>query len=113
MIVRMLRDGLERLRPREWRDECPSGPPVPEPHRCSAVNCNSVPLTTLKAGDTGTVTCLHDPEDPHTFKLAALGILPGIRLNLVQRSPAYVLRVGYADLALDADLAGRVRVRLD
>jgi len=113
MIRKMLREGLEMLRRQEWRDACPSGAPVPEPHRCSEAHCTAIPLTGLQPGDGGTVTCLHQPEDPHTFKLVALGILPGTRVDIVQRSPAFVLRVGYAELALDKELAGRVRIRPD
>jgi DtxR family Mn-dependent transcriptional regulator/ferrous iron transport protein A len=39
-----------------------------------------------------------------------LGILPGIPVRLVQAYPAYVLRVGFAEIALDFELARLVRV---
>lgn len=113
MITRALKNGLARLGVAEWRESCPVGPPVPEPHLCAAADCDSIPLTLLRPGDSGTVTCLQRPEEASTFKLAALGILPGTRLDLVQRTPGYVFRVGYTELALDAELAARVRVRLD
>lgn len=113
MITRAIRTGLARLGLGDWGESCPGGPPVPEEHRCAAAECDSVPLTTLRPGESGTVTCLDRPEHASTFKLAALGVLPGTRLDLVQRWPGYVFRVGYAELAVDAELAARVRVRRD
>ena len=40
----------------------------------------------------------------------ALGVLPGVPLRLVQTYPAFVVRLGFAELALDANLARLVRV---
>jgi len=43
--------------------------------------------------------------------VAALGALPGIELELVQRFPAFVFRIGYAEVAVDTKLAESIRVR--
>ncbi|MCL6450648.1 MAG: ferrous iron transport protein A [Acetobacteraceae bacterium] len=43
-------------------------------------------------------------------RLAGLGLFPGARIRLVQAFPAYVLELGHTVLALDRDLARRVRV---
>jgi hypothetical protein len=37
--------------------------------------------------------------------------LPGVALVLVQRSPAFAFRMGHAEFAVDAELAGHIRVR--
>lgn len=42
--------------------------------------------------------------------LAVFGLVPGADFELVQRSPAFVLRVGETELALDAEVAGRILV---
>ena len=42
-----------------------------------------------------------------------LGVLPGVRLRVVQRSPAWVLRMGRTEIALDDALASRIRVLTD
>ena len=42
--------------------------------------------------------------------LAVFGLVPGAELELLQRSPAYVLRIGETELALDGDVAGRILV---
>jgi DtxR family Mn-dependent transcriptional regulator len=105
--------GLAPLVRRRWGDECPAGAPVPAVERCTAVDCDSVRLTALAEGEHARVTCLEAPGSAEARRLASLGILPGVELVLLQRTPAFVLRVGYTDLALDTGLAERVRVRRD
>jgi Fe2+ transport system protein FeoA len=43
-------------------------------------------------------------------KLASMGILPGARLRLVRRSPAFVFRIDYSEFAVDRELAQFIRV---
>ncbi len=88
--------------------DCPDGIPVHEGGRCD--DCDSTPLTDLAAGEEGTVSCL-EAEGSAVAKLAALGILPGARLRLVQRYPAFVFRIGFGEVAIDRTLAATVRVR--
>lgn len=92
-----------------WKDACDAGAPVPRGEdECS--ECGSVPLTTLPRGARGSVSCLEEPWTSDAAKLAGLGILPGVRLRVVQRSPAWVLRMGRTEIALDDELASRIRV---
>ena len=101
-----------------WRDrrnwsadaaECPDGVPVHASNgRCD--DCDSTLLTALAPGDEATVACL-EAEGSALAKLAALGILPGARLRLVQRYPAFVFRLGFGEVAVDSTLAALVRVR--
>jgi len=79
--------------------------------RCAGVDCDSVCLTALAEGERGRVTCLYDPGGSPARKLAAIGVLPGVEVVLVQRSPAFVFRMGHAEFAVDAELAAHVRVR--
>lgn len=108
-----IRNGLAALRPRRWGDDCPGGTPVPEAARCAALDCDSVSLLGLSPGGRGRVTCLAEPDGPGAAKLAALGVLPGIEVAVVQRWPAWVLRLGYAEIAVDEELAALVRVRVE
>lgn len=103
--------GWRALRRGGWGAECPDGTPVRRADRCA--DCDSVRLTELNVGEVGTVSCLEDPGSGPTARLAAMGVLPGARLLLVQRYPAYVFRLGYAELAVDRFLATRIRVRRD
>lgn len=111
--VNWIRNGLGLLRARRWGAECPDGTPVPETARCTELDCDSVRLTALGEGEGGTITCLADPGSRATGRLAAMGVLPGATLVLLQRTPAYVFRMGYTELAVDEELARRIRVRRD
>lgn len=100
-------------RGRAWGESYPCGEPIPEPHRCAALNCDSVKLTSLPAGQRGSVTCLDDPGGGAAAKLAALGVLPGVTIELVRTYPAFVFRIDYSVFAVDTELAGLVRVRVE
>lgn len=110
-LVDRLRDTLRR--PGRWKESCEAGAPVPVPGGCQGVDCHSVRLTSLRPGDRGSVSCLEEPWTAGAAKLAGLGVLPGVRLRLVQRYPAYVLQLGRTEIAMDEGLAGQVRVRTD
>ena len=94
-----------------WGADCPAGRPVPAAARCDAVDCESVRLTALAEGERGRVTCLDEPGASAAATLAAMGVLPGAEVELVQRFPAFVFRIGYAEFAVDAGVASCVRVR--
>jgi len=104
-IKKRIGEGVRALRPNP--DDCL---PVLEVHRCSHGHCPSHPVSTLANGDTGVISCLTNPDHPRTARLASLGLLPGVQIRLVQRYPAFVLRVGYASIALDEELASLIRV---
>jgi Fe2+ transport system protein FeoA len=96
-----------------WKDSCEGGAPVAVTGGCPGIDCHSVRLTTLRPGDHAAVSCLEEPWTGDAAKLAGLGILPGVRLRLLQRYPGYVLQLGRTQIAIDEVLAARVRVRLD
>ena len=79
-------------------------------HKCESSCCPSHPVTEMAVGDAGIVSCLTDPGHPRAARLAALGVLPGVPLRLVQTYPAFVVRLGFAELALDTELARLIRV---
>ena len=94
-----------------WDDACPEGgPPVQEVHKCDSGCCPSHPVTTLRVGAGGVVSCLTDPDHPRAARMASLGILPGVPVRLVETYPAHVLRVGFAEIAPDTEMARLVRV---
>ena len=108
-LARLIWDRLRSPAP-TWDDRCAVGEPVPEEERCRSFDCPTVRMTELGAGARGTVSCLETPSDEGARKLAALGLLPGTDLEVLQTSPAWVLRSGYTEIALDHELAGHVRV---
>jgi DtxR family Mn-dependent transcriptional regulator len=93
----------------KWAGDCPAGLPVPTPDRCDAVDCESVPVTALAEGTRARITCLQQPASAAAAKLSALGVLPGVEVEMIQRFPAFVFRIGHADVAVDEELAGLIR----
>jgi Fe2+ transport system protein FeoA len=108
-LARMIWDRL-RYPPSRWGEECAHGEPVPEDEGCRTFHCPTVRMTELGPGRKGLVSCLEAPSDAGARKLAALGLLPGTDLEVLQTSPVWVLRSGYTEIALDRELAQHVRV---
>lgn len=69
-----------------------------------------LPLTLLGEGASARVVRLDDPASSGTEHLVALGVLPGVEVTLLQRYPAFVVRVGHAEFAVDDELARRIHV---
>lgn len=91
-------------------EDCPGGPAPMFSPQCDP-DCASVPLTALAEGESAVVTCLEDAGGAAASRLAALGVLPGAALVVVQCTPAWVFQMGHAELAVDGELARRIRVR--
>lgn len=96
-----------------WKESCEAGAPVPSTGGCQGLDCESVRLTSLRPGAHGIVSCLEEPWTADAARLAGLGLLPGVRLRVVQRFPAYILQLGHTEIAMDEGLAAHVRVRTD
>ena len=43
----------------------------------------------------------------------AMGLVPGTELDIIRSRPGVVLRIGFGELALDRETAGRVQMRSD
>ena len=69
-----------------------------------------VPLTLLGEGVRARVVRLDEPGSQGTAHLVALGVLPGVELTLLQRYPAFVMRMGHTEFAVDDELARRIHV---
>jgi ferrous iron transport protein A len=67
-------------------------------------------LADLRVGDRAVVQRLDAPRGADLRKLLALGLLPGVEVEIERCWPAVVLRMGRAQLALDAELAEAVLV---
>lgn len=108
-LRRRLADGLGWSFQSTWKDTCAAGAPVPD-ESCAGRDCDSISLSDLKAGERGTVSCLQQPGAQSSWRLAAMGVLPGAELLVVQRYPACIFRIGHAEFAVDQEMAGHVRV---
>jgi Fe2+ transport system protein FeoA len=63
------------------------------------------------SGAVGTVARLEARDGQEARKLMAVGILPGTRIELIQRFPAFVFQVGNSQFAVDRPLAEVIFVR--
>jgi Fe2+ transport system protein FeoA len=67
-------------------------------------------LTTLRPGQTGIIMSIASTVPERLVKLSSLGVMPGVRVTLVQRNPAVVLEIAETTIALDGDVAESILV---
>lgn len=68
-------------------------------------------ITKCKTGDTVYVVAIETQYAPYLQKLAAFGIFSGCTIEILQTFPAYVLKIGFTELALDTAIARKIYVR--
>lgn len=71
---------------------------------------NGVPLTELLPGATARVVSMPDDGGHRALRLAAMGLVAGARLRLLQRVPATIVSVGATTLALETAVAAGILV---
>jgi Fe2+ transport system protein FeoA len=67
-------------------------------------------VTTLRAGESGVVVRIASTGAERLVKLSSLGVMPGVRVTLVQRNPAVVLQIAETSVALDGEVADDIFV---
>jgi len=95
-------------------DACPHGRPIPPGPCCKAgkvmVETQVVALTSLKPGERGRVVYV-EPQDHHRLHhLSALGLNPGVVVELHQRQPAFCIRFEETEIAIDQNVAADIQV---
>lgn len=70
-----------------------------------------VPLTHVPTGKVVQVCRLTDMPSRRLTRLSAFGLVPGSQVEVLQRRPAPVVRVGETELALSEEILGQVWVR--
>ena len=70
------------------------------------------PLSALRSGESGLIVRIASTAPDRLVKLSSLGVMPGVRVTLVQRNPAVVLQIAETSIALDADVADDILVNL-
>jgi DtxR family Mn-dependent transcriptional regulator len=95
--------------------ECPHGRHIPTGTCCVKAEQNIqpviIPLNRLKAGDTGVIIYVSTKHHARLDRLTDLGITPGQEVKVHQTYPAFVLKVGETDLAIDPEVLNDVYVR--
>ncbi len=93
---------------------CPHGKPIPPGSCCLAgkryVETVVHPLTELGEGEAGRISYIYVENPQVMTRLINLGLRPGRRVTVLKKFPAYIVQVGNTQVALDAEVAGRIYV---
>lgn len=91
---------------------CPHGKAIPPGDCCREAKQSGdlgvVPLTELNPHEEGQIAYIQTEDSKKMQKLVAMGVLPGNRIRLLQAFPSYIFRVGYAEFAVDAEMAREI-----
>lgn len=90
--------------------DTPAEPPVgaERARRASTATATGRRLDQLTEASDAVVTGFNGLSEHAMRRLMAYGLVPGARFKLLQRRPAYILRVGQTELALEAEIAASV-----
>ncbi len=95
---------------------CPHGKAIPPGECCrqmrKSVDRLIAPLRDLQVGQRGRIAYIRMSNPQRAQKLMAMGVLPGVSVALLHRSPSYVFEAGYSQFAVDEEIAADVFVRL-
>lgn len=96
---------------------CPHGKPIPEGECCvkarDEVEHAVASLSSLKKGQNGKIAYFNMREEEKMQKMMAMGVLPGIPVNLVQTYPSFVFDLNHTRYAVDKEIADSIFVRLE
>ena len=94
---------------------CPHGKPIPHGDCCKKLTQHIkplvMPLKDLAPGSRARIVFIAPKDHSRMDRLSTLGIVPGAELLLHQKKPAFVIRVGETELALDIEIAAEIYVR--
>ena len=96
---------------------CPHGKPIPQGECCrqerSSVRRLIAPLSELDGESRGKIAYIQMNNPGRLQKIMAMGVLPGVPIRVLRRSPSFVFEAGYSQFAVDEDIAGDIFVRLE
>lgn len=95
---------------------CPHGSPIP-PGACCRAGAHAAgkvvsALADLEPGQGGVIAYVHSQRRDLLQRLLTMGALPGAPIALKQRFPSFVFTLGQAQVAVDAQTARDIYVRL-
>ncbi len=95
---------------------CPHGRPIAEGACCREDRRRPrrlvLPLTECEVKERAKVAYIKTDKDHVMNKLTAMGILPGLTVQLLRKTPSYLFQMGESQFAIDRGLAEKIHVRL-
>jgi Fe2+ transport system protein FeoA len=70
----------------------------------------TIPLSHVLPGREVAIVALREMSGPRISRLGAFGLVPGSHIEVVQRRPAPVVRVGETEIALSVEILERIEV---
>ncbi len=89
-----------------WLRRLFSGKAAPAQHEAGTRR-----LSELSPGQSGEVMAIESRQASRLDRLGALGLVPGSIVTLLQRAPAFILRVGETELTVDESIASEILTR--
>ncbi len=97
-------------------NKCPHGRPIPEGNCCRDNKRRPrklvIPLSECDVDDKGKIVYIKTGKDHVMNKLTAMGVLPGLTIQLLTKTPSYLFRMGESQFAIDKELAEEIQVRV-
>lgn len=94
---------------------CPHGKRIPQGSCCKKLAHHIKPLVMpmkdLEPGSRARIVFIAPKDHSRMDRLSTLGIVPGTDITLHQKKPAFVIRTGQTELALDIEIAGEIYVK--
>jgi DtxR family transcriptional regulator, Mn-dependent transcriptional regulator len=94
---------------------CPHGKPIPQGECCKKLSHHVkplvMPMSDLEPGSRGRIVFIAPKDHSRMDRLSSLGIVPGTEVQLHQKRPAFVIRIGETELALEMEIAGEIYVK--
>jgi DtxR family transcriptional regulator, Mn-dependent transcriptional regulator len=94
---------------------CPHGHAIP-PGKCCENEQTELkivsPLSELSPGQSGKIAYVHTGDDSKLQKMMAIGVIPGMKIKLLQSFPSFLFELGNSQFAVDASIAREIFVRL-
>lgn len=95
---------------------CPHGKPIPKGSCCSNDKIKLrklvLPFTECEVNEKVKIVYIKSHNGQIMNKLMAMGILPGLTVMLLRKTPSYLFQMGESQFAVDKVLAEKIQVRL-
>jgi len=70
-------------------------------------------VAALHTGMRGQIVRIDQTNKTRLRKFLAMGLLPGVNMELLRRFPSYLIKMGHTQIAIDAEMAAGIYVRTD
>jgi len=96
-------------------NRCPHGSVIPEGDCCrearNSVQSIVIRLDEMETGQRSRVSSINTSDETRMTKLLSMGIVPGVKLRLLQKYPVFVIEINQTQIALEKSVGEGINVR--